>query len=39
MINIVEKLQKTANFCAKELELNEMAKKFKSDVEAFKSVM
>ena len=35
---IIEKLQKTANLCAKELDKNEVAKVFKSDIEGFKGV-
>ncbi|CAK72703.1 unnamed protein product (macronuclear) [Paramecium tetraurelia] len=38
MNNVMEKLQKTANMCAKELDKNEVARVFKSDIEAFKGV-
>lgn len=38
MGDLCEKLQKAANLCAKELEINDMAKLFKQDIEDFKSI-
>ncbi|CAD8076520.1 unnamed protein product [Paramecium sonneborni] len=38
MNNTIEKLQKVANLCAKELDKNEVARVFKSDIEGFKGV-
>jgi len=34
----IEKLSKTANLCAKELEANEVSRIFKQDVEKFKGM-
>ena len=39
MNNVIERLQKAANLCVKELEMNEMAKLFKSDIEGFRGVV
>ncbi|CAK92427.1 unnamed protein product (macronuclear) [Paramecium tetraurelia] len=38
MNNLMEKLQKAANLCAKELDKNEVARVFKSDIEGFRGV-
>jgi dynein heavy chain len=38
MTNIIEILLKSANLCAKELEMNDMARLFKTDIEAFKGI-
>lgn len=35
---LMEKLQKSANLCAKELDKNEVAKTFKQDIESFRGV-
>lgn len=39
MSSVIERLQKTANLCAKDLDRNEVAKVFKADVEAFRNVI
>lgn len=39
MGELMEKLQKTSTYCAKELEANEVARNFKIEVEKYKDVL
>ena len=38
MVDLMEKLQKAANLCAKELDKNDVARVFKQDIENFKGI-
>lgn len=39
MGEVMEKLTKTSNYCAKELEANEVARNFKAEIEKYKDVV
>jgi dynein heavy chain len=39
MASVIEKLAKSANLCAKELEANEVSRIFKTEIEKYKEVL
>lgn len=39
MTDSIEKLHKSATICLKDMEINDMAKLFKSDIDSFKGIL